>query len=149
LSLFFVDTSALAKRYIAEVGSVWLQSWIDPNAGNTILVSEIVVTEMQSLFARRVREGLPVSQGNSAKLTFLRDIRREYEVISISRQQLLSAGGLAEKHALRALDAIHLSPALQAQSKLNFPIIFVSADKNQRNAASAEGFITDDPNAHP
>ena len=149
MSLFFVDTSALAKRYLAEVGSAWLQSWIEPQAGNTTLVSEIVVVEMQSLFARRVREGLPLNLAASAKLTFLRDIRREYEVIAIKQQQLLMAGQLTEKHALRTLDAIHLAALVQAQSKLTLPITFVSADKNQRNAAATEGFTTDDPNSHP
>ncbi len=149
MSLFFVDTSALAKRYLAEVGSVWLQSWINPQAGNTTLVSEIVIAEMQSLLARRVREGLPSNLAASAKLTFLRDFRYEYEVLAVKRQQLLTAGQLAEKHALRTLDAIHLAALVQAQSKLTLPITFVSADKNQRNAAAAEGFATDDPNNHP
>ena len=149
MSTFFVDTSALAKRYLAEIGSVWVQSWIDPNAGNTIIVSEIVLAEMQSLLARRVREGLPLGAVNSAKLTFFRDLRREYRVIPLNRSELLTAGQLTERHALRTLDAIHLSAALQAQSKLTTPIVFVSADKNQRQAATAEGFTTDDPNRHP
>jgi predicted nucleic acid-binding protein len=149
LSAFFVDTSALAKRYLAEVGSAWVQTWILPSAGNTILVSEIALAEMRSLLARRVREGLPLSSANSAKIAFLLHMRREYQVIALNRRGLLKAGSLTEKHPLRTLDAIHLAAALQARSNLAVAITFVSADKNQRAAATAEGFTVDDPNAHP
>lgn len=149
MSVYFVDTSALAKRYIVETGAAWVQSWSDPSAGNTITVSEIVLAEMVSLFARRVREGMPLSSAQSARITFFRDLRTEYQVIPVRRSILLAAGHLCEKHALRTLDAIHLAAAIQAQANLRIPIIFVTADKNQQVAVSAEGFTTDDPNEHP
>lgn len=149
MSVFFVDTSALAKRYLAEVGSSWVQSWIVPAAGNTIVVSEIVIAEMRSLLARRVREGFSRQTADAARVAFSLHVRREYQVVAVNRRGLLLAGRLAERHALRTLDAIHLAAAFQARSSVNVPITFVSADKNQRGAALAERFFVDDPNAHP
>jgi predicted nucleic acid-binding protein len=149
LSTFFVDTSALAKRYLAEIGSDWVHTWVASDAGNQILVSEITLAEMRSLLARRVREGLPAEAAAAAKLAFARHFRREYRVIRLNRSCLQLAGELTETYLLRTLDAIHLAGALQARSSITTPITFISADKNQRNAAAAEGFAVDDPHAHP
>ncbi len=149
MSVYFVDTSVLVKRYLDEIGSAWTQSWIIPDAGNTVIVSEIVLTEMRSVLARRVREGLNSGVAHSAKLAFSLHIRREYKVITVSREGLLTAGDLTEKYPLRTLDAIHLAAAIHARSALALPIIFVTADKQQRHAAAAESFETDDPTTHP
>ncbi|HVU12519.1 MAG TPA: type II toxin-antitoxin system VapC family toxin [Phototrophicaceae bacterium] len=149
MSIFFVDTSTLAKRYLAEAGSAWVQSWIVPSAGNMIVVSEIALAEVRSLLARRVREGLPLNDANSAKLAFLLHMRREYQVIALKRRGLVTAGDLTEKYPLRTLDAIHLAAALQMRSSLALPVIFITADKHQAAAAASEGFAVDDANAHP
>ncbi len=148
MSVYFVDTSALAKRYLVEAGSAWVESWIVLGEGNTIVVSEIVIAEMRSLLARRVREGLAVEQADAIKLAFSLHVRREYQISSVHRGILLSAGDLTEKYPLRTLDAIHLASALQVRSALEFPLIFVTADQQQLHAAAAEGFETDDPTAH-
>lgn len=148
MNVYFVDTSALAKRYLVEAGSDWVASWIAPSEGNIVIVSEIVVAEMRSLLARRVREGLDTEIAKAIKLAFSLHLRREYQVIAVSRAGLLSAGQLTEKYPLRTLDAIHLAAALQAQSTLERSIIFVSADKQQLHAAAAEDFQTDDPTTH-
>jgi predicted nucleic acid-binding protein len=57
LSAYFVDTSALVKRYIAEIGSQWMVSWTESVTNNVIVVSEIAYVEIRSAIARRVREG--------------------------------------------------------------------------------------------
>ena len=148
MSVYFVDTSALAKRYLVEAGSAWVESWIAPSEGNAIVVSEIVIAEMRSLLARRVREGLDDETAKAIKLAFSLHLRREYQVIAVSRPGLLSAGQLTEKYPLRTLDAIHLAAALQARSALEQPIIFITADQQQLHAAAAEGFETDNPTTH-
>ena len=57
MSEFFVDTSALAKRYIPETGSAWVIGWIEPQAGNVVIISGITIVEMISLMVRREHEG--------------------------------------------------------------------------------------------
>lgn len=65
MTLFYVDTSALAKRYIIETGSSWVISWIEPSSGNLIVMSKLTFVEMRSVLMRRFREGfLTLSQAN-------------------------------------------------------------------------------------
>ena len=33
MAVYFVEASALAKRYIAETGSMWLRALLDPSTG--------------------------------------------------------------------------------------------------------------------
>ena len=150
MSAFFGDTSALAKRYLDEAGSLWVLDWILPNSGHLVIVSDLAIVEMLSLLARRLREG-KLSPSNQAILeaNFLLHIETEYLVVPIDRGLLTLAGELVKRRPLRALDAIQLASALAAIRTLNTPLTFISADKNLLAAASAEGFGIDDPTAHP
>lgn len=56
MTIYFVDTSALAKRYLIEVGSAWVGSWIEPSAGNTIVIFRLTPIEFLSVLQRRTRE---------------------------------------------------------------------------------------------
>jgi uncharacterized protein len=150
LSSFFADTSALAKRYIPELGSTWVASWIVPSAGNVTIVSRLCEVEIESLLARRMREGkLSKEKGDLLKDTFSAHLEREYLVVSVDDEILKHARDLVSRYQLRALDAIHLARAVKSQSILGERLTFVSADVNQLAAASGEGFATDSPLAHP
>ncbi len=150
MSAFFTDTSALAKRYIPEIGSAWVASWIEPVEGNLIIISELAFVEQVAVLARRRREGM-VSNAVFTQLhnDFLLHAEREYLVVGITGALLRQAGDLAARHPLRTLDAIQLACALDSVQTLGLTPTFVSADRNLLIAAAAEGFPTDDPNAHP
>ncbi len=150
MSSFFVDTSALAKRYLAEVGSMWTLSWIEPAAGNVTFVSELAVVEMRSLLERRVREkALALAGAAVLKADFLLHYSKQYLPVLLDTNIIQAAGRLTDTHPLRALDAIQIASALHAVNLLGEPMTFVSADKNLLTAASAEGFTTDNPLMHP
>ncbi len=147
---FFVDTSSLAKRYLNETGSRWVLSWIEPPTENIIIVSELTQVEIYSIFARRQREQtLNAANAVILQTDFLFHAQKEYLVVPIDTDILIQARQLLIKHPLRTLDAIQLSCAMQAVALLGSPITFISSDKNLLAAAVAEGFVTDDPNAHP
>jgi len=55
---YYFDTSALAKRYIVEVGSAWVQAIVTQQSGQTIYTSVLTQPEIVSALRRRVREGL-------------------------------------------------------------------------------------------
>lgn len=150
MSSFFADTSALAKRYVPEVGSTWVASWIVPSAGHVTVVSRLCEVEISSLLARRLREGkLSEERMDLLKETFSAHLEREYLVVSVDDEVLKQARDLVTRYQLRALDAIHLACAAKAQTILGESLIFVSADVNQLAAASGEGFTTDSPLLHP
>jgi len=48
MSVFFCDTSGLAKRYVTETGSGWLTSHIDPANGSRIYIAQITIVEIVS-----------------------------------------------------------------------------------------------------
>jgi hypothetical protein len=57
VTLYFLDTSALIKRYVSEIGSVWVQSVIAPSSGNIITISELAKVDVAATLARRRRDG--------------------------------------------------------------------------------------------
>ena len=68
------------------------------------------------------------------------------------RVLVASAVSLAEEHALRGYDAVHLAAAMLVAKEceaLGFPLTLVSADLELNEAATAEGLAVEDPNRHP
>jgi len=110
----YLDTSALAKWYLNEVGSDVFVDWIKQQ--DDIHISSLTATEMRCLLARRKRMGeISAELEQQIFATFIEDIERGF----LSRQPLLdqhgqAAIGLMEQlpqHALRTLDAMHLAIA--------------------------------------
>jgi predicted nucleic acid-binding protein len=150
LSLLFIDTSALAKRYLVEAGAPWVGHLTHPAAGNVIIISDVTTVEMSSLLARRVREGtLPQASATLLLNAFLQHAAREYLSVPLDSHVLAQARSLVGKHPLRTLDAIQLASALRASIILGEPLSFITSDPNLLIAATAEGLSADDPLAHP
>jgi predicted nucleic acid-binding protein len=150
VSVFFADTSALAKRYVQETGSDWTLSWILPSAENVVIIAELAIVEMASLLARHIRDGsLSESNVNTLQANFLLHVNREYLVIPQTNDVIDRARQLVIQHPLRTLDAVQLASTSIAKNLLDMPITFVSGDSRLLAAATAEGFLTDDPHLHP
>jgi uncharacterized protein len=58
---YFLDTSVLVKRHVAEPGHAWIESLCDPAAGNTVVISEVAIVEMSATLA----EGLTTENPNA------------------------------------------------------------------------------------
>ena len=149
---YFLDSSALVKRYVVEVGANWVRSITLPSAANSIIIAHITQVEVVSGAMRRKREGTITAR--TARVTRLlvdRHASREYRVIGLTGQIVQRAEDLLEVHPLRAYDSIQLASALESNTRLIAaglsPLTFISADS--RLLSAAEGLTTDDPNAHP
>jgi len=57
VNIYFLDSSALIKRYVVEIGSPWIKTLTDSQTGNSLLLVRITWVEVLSAFARRQREG--------------------------------------------------------------------------------------------
>lgn len=149
MTIYYLDTSALLKRYLSERGSEWVKTLAEPGTGNLILVSELTTVEFISALARRQREGSITLAGLFTLQTrFFGDLEHEYLSIPLATDVLRAACDRLVRYPLRSLDAIQLASALEALRVLGEPITFVTADKNLLSAAASEGFATDDPNNH-
>jgi predicted nucleic acid-binding protein len=150
----YLDTSALAKRYLIEVGTTWMQQITNTATGNDLFTSGVTGPELISAVVRRARAGhlSPVAAAQA-----LKDIRSEWEVLcfvsAISRSIVARAMDLGEQYGLRGFDALHVATAIDLhifRGAQGFPpLIFISADQEQLRAALAEGMLVDDPNQHP
>ena len=150
MSSYYLDTSAVLKRYLSEAGSAWLRGWIQTAAGNVVIVSDLALVEGFSAFARLRRSG-SITPTRHARLqaVFLWHFEREYLVIPMDGLILVQARLLVDHYPLRALDAIQLASAQHAATVLAESLTFVAGDQVLINAAAGEGFTTADPNTHP
>jgi hypothetical protein len=55
MAFYYVDSSALVKRYIRETGSAWVLSWFDPSLNNDVLIAAITGVEIIAAIIRRAR----------------------------------------------------------------------------------------------
>jgi uncharacterized protein len=157
MATYFLDTSALAKRYIQrEVGHIWMADICDPKQRHRIVISEAALVEAVATFCRMARETPPrLSNSNRDRfiMMFRSHIKRHYSITAITRSLLQDAGDLCHKHPLRAYDAVQLTSALYLQNKalaakLPAPI-FVCADANLLAIANSEGLAVENPNQYP
>jgi predicted nucleic acid-binding protein len=107
MATYFFDSSALAKRYVTETGTAWVQSLADTAAGNGVYVARITLVELISAISRRKRNGDLTPAGAAAALADVRaDFTSDYKVIEITAALIVGAEALAEKYALRGYDAV-------------------------------------------
>jgi uncharacterized protein len=55
MSDIYLDSSALAKRYLSGTGTRWLRAMVIPSAGNAIWLAEITRVEVAAALAARHR----------------------------------------------------------------------------------------------
>lgn len=154
VNAYFLDTSALVKRYIAEIGSNWVKVITNPAVSNDLAISQITWVEVLSALSRRQREGsLSADDFNSVFQYFSNDFDTQYRVIEVDQALIQSAGQLVIQYPLRAYDAVQLASALRVQSIFsqipNMQLIFLSADNRLLNIAQSQGLVTDNPNNYP
>jgi hypothetical protein len=128
----FLDSSALAKRYIQEHGSDRLEEIL--SSASSLGVSVICVSEVVSALCRRRRERkLSRHEYLKAKQSLFEDIE-DSSVVNITDRVLARAVELLERWPLRSSDALHLASAAEWSAEL-----FVSADEKQCTAARGYG----------
>jgi predicted nucleic acid-binding protein len=154
VTTYYVDTSALVKRYVDETGSGWLRTALGAEPSPSVIIVHLAVVEMTSALTRRLREGvLTTAEHAQLQNAFRSDCLNEYEIAVAVGNIIDQANRLLEAYPLRAYDAVHLATAVVANQRLvdnNLPpLIFLSSDDRLNDAASAEGLTVDNPNHHP
>ena len=154
MSIYFLDSSALVKRYVTEIGSTWIRALTTPDARNPLIIARITWVEVLSALARRKREGSLTSDDVAQAIRAFRyDMNMQYQVSELDPPLAEAAGELVTQHPLRAYDAVQLASALRVQSDLvrtEAPALtFLTADDRLVAVAHAEGLLTDNPNHHP
>ena len=124
----FLDSSALAKRYLDEPGSDKVEALC--SQGGQIVVSIICLPEIVSALNRRKRDRLiSFQQYELIKQRLLAEFE-DFLSYPLTPQVIASTIEYLEKYSLRAMDALHLACAVDVACA-----IFVSADARQLEAA--------------
>ncbi len=150
---YYLDASAVVKRYVSEMGSAWVQA-LCSNEENTLIMAEITLAEVASAFARATRGGRISAEERLSYLDlFIGDCAERYRLVATERTIIDRAVDLTQSHYLRGYDAVHLATALAMNAELLqrqlLPLTFVAADGDLLDAAGAEGLPTENPNLHP
>jgi uncharacterized protein len=131
----YLDTSALVKLLLRdEVDSETVHGLIA--AMDVSFVSRIAYPEGRSALAAARRAGRLTTR---AYPTALRDLDRavgSFRIIELHAAVARAAGDVAERFALRALDAVHLASALALGES---DTVVVTWDRTLSSAASASG----------
>lgn len=153
MTIYFIDSSALVKRYVNEIGSGYTLGIFDPSLNNEVFVVAITGVEIIAAVARRMRGG-SINPTDSTVLCnqFRNDYQTDYQIVEITENIITQAMQFAETYALRGYDAVQLAAAYtvnQLCSASGLSLTFMSADSELNTAASSESLIVHNPNNHP
>lgn len=153
MAAYFLDSSALVKRYAREMGTGWMLSLFRRAAGNRLYVARITGVEVAAALARK-RSGSYLTAGAAARALarLRRDLGQRLRIVEITPVLLDDAMVLADRHGLRGYDAVQLAALLEAHNERRrqglLPLTLVAADAELLSAAAVEGVPADDPNNH-
>jgi predicted nucleic acid-binding protein len=131
---YYLDTSALVKLVINEAGSDDIRAVA--YAATDLHTCRVAYPEARAAIA---------AMGRSARLDIARSLASRaalegawlrVQVIEVTSGLAATAGDLAERHALRGFDAVHLAAALEVAGD---ELILATWDARLWHAAHAEG----------
>jgi len=146
VSHFYLDASAVVKRYSPETGSVWVKALTDPTAGHTLVLGEITIAEVAAALAAKHRAlgGITQQERDDAVALFLSHCDTQYELIAISRSIIDRAVSLTQSHKLCGYDAVQLATALISNGVLTATglshLTFVAADDDLERRPAPRGW---------
>lgn len=154
MPVFYLDSSAVVKRYVAEAGSAWIINLFKPSSKNIIYIAQITGVEVVSAISRRLHgRSLTAKAANKAITRFRRDFQNKLRILRLTDSVTTNAMLLAENHGLRGYDSVQLATALELEDRFlskSLPsIIFISADNQLNHSAQTERLTVDNPNNHP
>ncbi len=107
----YLDTSSLVKLYVAEPESDSVRQLVEE--ADIVATAAIAYPEARAALARRRREGALRARAFAAAKRALDEDWPRYLAVEVTAALCRDAGDLAERHALRGYDSVHLAAYLQ------------------------------------
>jgi predicted nucleic acid-binding protein len=141
LTVYFLESSALAKLFVMEDGSQAMIDLVESIAQPQKLLSSLGFIEVHSAIRRRERAGelTPAHADQaigimSAEIPLMMEQTMNPSVIETSRLMI-------DRHGLRALDAVQLASCHVARATIGLTdVVFVASDNALLAAARKEDF---------
>lgn len=134
--IVYLDTSSLVKLYVEEGESSKVKALVD--SVELTATSIVAYAEARAAFSRRFREKAFTSKEYNRINKYFNKDWNSYLILNVTEDTVRMAGDLAEKHALRGFDSIHLASAVILQRELSLPVKFSCFDENLQKASGRE-----------
>ena len=134
--VLYLDTSSLVKLYVEEKDSSRVANLV--GSSNVTATSLVAYAEARAAFARRFRERAFTANEYRLLLSSLNEDWGNYLILKVTNELVRRAGDLADKHALRGFDAIHLSSAVNLCQDFSAPVVFSCSDRKLQKASELE-----------
>ena len=142
MKFYFLDTSALVKRYHSEKGTDKIDK-IFFEDDRAIVISSISITEMVSALNRKKEDKIISKEDLKIALSkFFHDAIKDFLFIELDGEHIKGSIMLVLKRIIRTLDALQLAVALGLKE---LKVTFVCADKKLVSVAEKEGLQTINP----
>ncbi len=133
----YFDTSALVPLLVLEpgteaAGDAWDQA-------ENVMSARLIYAEARAALAQAARGGRITSANHDRAVPGLDELVEQMEFVEVDDALVRVAGDLAQKHALRGYDAVHLASALRVAGR---DVVLVAGDGALLTAAGAEGLAT-------
>lgn len=138
--ILYLDTSALVKLYAEEEGTGVVERAVEE--AEAVATSVVAYAEARAAFARKLREGVFSRENRDDAVEALDEDWGAFEKPEVTGDLALEAGNLAEEHALRGFDAVHLASALlvrevyAGQDDGETEVVFLGFDSDLTRAAT-------------
>lgn len=146
MNLYYLDSSALVKRYYREEGTEFVQRLFD--SAPLFVTSSLTLVEIVATLARK-RKAKAISQYVfEQKLKDFEEDWQDFIEVRLTPDVVGRAKQIARVQALRGADALHLASALKVRERIPdrpVSIFFVVSDKELKEAAANQGFDVIDP----
>ena len=141
MAVYYLDTSALAKLYIEEIGSGRVADLVRDPERDHFAILEVSRVEFHSAVRRRERQGDISSAETADVLAQLdSDLQSLFVVQPMTAAVLEEAVAIIGRHPLRAYDALQLAGCIALNTGVGSQgFFFVCADEELLDAAMAEG----------
>lgn len=149
MPIYYLDTSAIMKRYKSEIGSEVVEElFVGLTDSEFLITSQLTVLEANSVVARHLEGPATIRREyRTMRERFIRDMR-DYQVtiIPVQSELVAEAVNTVFNYPLRTLDALHFTSAVMLERELRDQDIYVvSADREIVEACEAYGISTLDP----
>ena len=148
---FFLDASALAKRYVPERGSALVHAIVENVPGDRLRFLNIGNGEIVSILVRKRNAGV-ISDAyfGQALVNLVSDIVRATDItkVSVTSRLVTASFPLIVAHSINSTDALILRSALAIARRLRRAgddLVLVASDQRLLRAAQAENLTTFDP----
>jgi predicted nucleic acid-binding protein len=151
--LFYVDASAILKRYTPELGTPVVNHLFEQAGPERLIILQIGIAEVVSILVRKRNDGRLTQAVYAQALTeFATEIVNEPAVrkMSVGRAEITGALPLIQAHSINATDGLVLRSALDLAGELRTSgndLVLVTSDHRLLRAAPAEGLRTFNPEA--